>query len=97
MPRPAHGPAHRSWVPLSPATRARPGSYGRGVPDTATDPAGPHPLTAPARLGAFLALLALVAGVGWGVGRVANPPLPVPDLPTPSVFGPAGHGAGEGH
>lgn len=67
------------------------------VPDTATDPSGPHPLTGPARLGAFLALLALVAGAGWGVGRVANPPLPVPDLPTPSVFGPAGHGAGEGH
>lgn len=67
------------------------------MPDTETDPAGPPTSAVAVRLGAFLALLALVAGAGWGVGRVANPPLPVPDLPTPSVFGPAGHGAGEGH
>lgn len=53
----------------------------------------------PARLGGFLTLLAVVAGLGWGAGRVVNPPLPIPDLPTPSVFGtggPGGH-AGEGH
>lgn len=66
------------------------------MPDTETDPAGPPTSAVAVRLGAFLALLATVAGLGWGAGRVANPPLPVPDLPTPSVLGTGGHaGTGE--
>lgn len=40
------------------------------------------------RIGLFLLVLVLVAGAGWGIGRVANPPLPVPELPAPSVFQP---------
>jgi hypothetical protein len=54
-------------------------------------------LVVPLRLGAFLAMLVAVAGLGWGVGRVANPPLPVPDLPTPSVFGGPGPEHPVGH
>ncbi len=45
--------------------------------------------TAVTRIGLFVLVLVLVAGAGWGLGRVVNPPLPVPDLPTPSVFQPA--------
>lgn len=97
MPRPAHPASRRAWTVLRAATPQRSGSYGRPVPDTSTEPTGPRPLTVPARMGTFLALLIVVAGLGWGAGRVVNPPLPVPDLPTPSVLGPAGPGHGEGH
>ncbi|WP_300011606.1 hypothetical protein [Pseudonocardia sp.] len=67
------------------------------MPATSPEPTGPRPLAVPARLGAFLALLAVVAVCGWGAGRLVNPPLPVPDLPAPSVFGPAGPAHPEGH
>lgn len=49
------------------------------------------------RIGLFLLVLVLVAGAGWGIGRVVNPELPVPELPAPSVFGPDGtHGVPAG-
>ena len=54
---------------------------------------------AASRIGLFLLVLVLVAGAGWGLGRVVNPELPIPELPAPSVFEPGEthggpHGAG---
>lgn len=45
-----------------------------------------HP-PAPVRVGVFVAALVLVVSAGWAAGRVGSPPVPVPDLPTPAVFG----------
>lgn len=45
------------------------------------------------RVAALLTALAVVAVTGWWAGRVSNPPIPVPLLPTPAVLGgPGGSG-----
>jgi hypothetical protein len=49
------------------------------------------------RVGLFVLVLVLVTGAGWGIGRAVNPPLPVPELSTPSVLEPGGsHGVPHG-
>ncbi len=55
------------------------------------------PLAPPVRVGLFLVALAVVTGAGWVTGRVANPPIAVPDLPAPSVFVEGPHGANAPH
>ncbi len=49
------------------------------------------------RLSVFMFCLLLVMTGAWMVGRATNPPVPIPDLPRPSVFGgpgSAGHDGG---
>lgn len=76
--RPTAGRARPSGRQRAPVT----GPYRVDVDDTISA----EPLAVPARMALFLVGLVLVAGAGWGIGRVANPPLPAPDLPAPSVL-----------